>query len=169
MTKEEIVAKLTEYADRPVTLGLADQAVVLHSGIEGHWLFLDDENSALTEVKINTSSQGLYSATPNQQEEPFVITTVQMDTVNFIRSYIGGESGSVRTSLTGLAPISTTKSFDDVIKDIESSSVRKASSPTGNLNSPVVAPGGSYGSFKGSYLSTEKEGVPKYVKDKLLS
>ena len=167
MERADVIATIEKYKGKPITLGLADQAVVIWSGVAGHWLFYSD--TCLVEIRVNTSSQGLYSEfTVSQNKFPFLITYVQYDTINFIRSYVGHEPGDIQATLEGLTPIHTDKSIQEIAKEIESNSVRKSQSVTGSVNDPIAAPGGPYGSFKGSMISTDINGLPQYVKDKLI-
>lgn len=167
MQREDVIDIIEKYKGKPITLGLADQAVVIWSGIDGHWLFYSD--TCLVEIRVNTSSQGLYShSVVSQTQFPFLITYIQYDTINFIRSYVGTEEGDIQANLEGLTPIHTDKSLQEIAKEIESNSIRKSQSVTGSMNDPVAAPGGTYGSFRGSMISTEINGLPQYVKDKLI-
>lgn len=167
MERDVVLDLIEKHKGTPLILGLADQAVVIWAGVEGHWLFTSD--TCLVEVRINTSTQGLYNnPAVSQTELPFLITYIQYDTINFVRSFVGHEPGDIQTQLEGLSPIHTDKSLSEIMKEIESNSIRKAQSVTGSFNDPIVAPGGPYGSFKGSMVSTEINGLPQYVKDKLL-
>lgn len=166
MNKADVLAKLEEYKGRPVEIGLSDEGAMLYSGIEGHWLFVQGDN--LVEVK-KASGDGTYGfSTVNQNQAPFVVTTVPFDIVNYVRANIRNEPGDIKTMLSGLEPVGTDKALDDIIKEIEGDSIRKAMSPRGNLNTPDVNSKSSYGTFKGSAISTEIDGIPQYMKDDLL-
>ena len=49
MTKSDVLAKLDQFKDRPVVIGFQDEAIVIHTNVEGHWLFTEGDN--LVEVK----------------------------------------------------------------------------------------------------------------------
>lgn len=167
MLKADVLSKLDEYKGRPVQVGLSDEGICLFGNIDNHWLFIDGDN--LVEVKTNTSIENYGTATINQQQSPFVITTVSMDNVVYVRSFIKNDTGDISTMVGSLTPVGTDKSLDEIIKELEGNTVRKAMSPHGNLNTPDVNTKGVYGAFKGSVISTESDGIPKYLKDDLLN
>lgn len=167
MLKADVLSKLDEYKGRPVQVGLSDEGICLFGNIDNHWLFIDGDN--LVEVKTNTSIENYGTATINQQQSPFVITTVSMDNVVYVRSFIKNDTGDISTMVGSLTPVGTDKSLDEIIKELEGNTVRKAMSPRGNLNTPDVNTKGVYGAFKGSVISTESDGIPKYLKDDLLN
>lgn len=167
MLKADVLSKLDEYKGRPVQVGLSDEGICLFGNIDNHWLFIDGDN--LIEVKTNTSIENYGIATINQQQSPFVITTVSMDNVVYVRSFIKNDTGDISTMVGSLTPVGTDKSLAEIIKELEGNTVRKAMSPRGNLNTPDVNTKGVYGAFKGSVISTESDGIPKYLKDDLLN
>lgn len=169
MKKEDVLAKLEEYKDRPIEIGLSDEGAMIYANIDGHWLFTDGGDN-LVEIKKN-SSDGTYGfSSNNQREHPFVITTTPFDAVMYVKVGIKNASGDIAEKTSGLTPVGTDKTLEEIVKAIESDSVRKANSPRGNLNTPAVAPGGygGYGEFKGSAVSTTIDGVPQYMKDSLI-
>lgn len=167
MLKADVLSKLDEYKGRPVQVGLSDEGICLLGNIDNHWLFIDGDN--LVEVKTNTSIENYGTATINQQQSPFIVTTVSMDNIVYVRSFIKNDSGDISTMIGSLTPVGTDKSLAEIIKEIEGNTVRKAMSPRGNLNTPDVNTKGTYGAFKGSVISTESDGIPKYLKDDLLN
>lgn len=168
MNKADVLAKFEEYKGRIIQIGMSDEGHLLFGGITGHWLFVKDD--CVVEVKKNTSNIGHYGYDDvTQNVNPFVITTVNFDDILYIRSYFGSKPGEIAEILNGLTPVGTDDDLSDIISQVESDSIRKAASPSGNLNDTHVAPGGAYGSFKGSMISTEIGGLPGYVKNALLS
>lgn len=166
MTKADVLAKLEEYKDRPIEIGLSDEGALLYSGIDGHWLFMQGDN--LVEVKKNISDGTYGFASINQQQSPFVMTTVPCEIVNYIRIYITNEPGDIKKTIKDMEVVGVSKSLDEIIKEIEGDSIHKASSPRGNLNVSDVNTKGSYGRFKGTAVSTNIDGIPGYMKDDLL-
>ena len=164
MTKADIIAKLEEYKNRAIEIGISNDDAVAYSGIDGHWLFIDD--NSLVEVKKNSLS-GSFS-TINQQQSPFSVLIIPFENVNYIRTYIRNEPDDIRNVIGGFTPVGD-KSIDDIIKEIESDSVRKASSARGNLNVSDVNTRGVYGKFTGTAISTDIGGIPQYMKDDLLN
>lgn len=167
MTKADVLAKLEEFKDRPVEIGLSDEGALLYSGIEGHWLFVQGDN--LVEIKKNSSDGTSGFSSVNQNQRPFTVTIVPFEIVNYVRTHIKNEPGDIQTIVSSLEPVSTDKSLDAIIKEIESDSIRKAMSPRGNLNVDDVNTKGSYGKFSGTAISTEIGGIPRYMKDDLLN
>jgi len=166
MNKADVLAKLDKFKGQPVEIGVQDEGIIIHANIDGHWLFVEGDN--LVEVKVN-SSDGTYGfSSAIQQQNPFKITYFPFEDVYYVRSYIANDPGDIADKLSGLEPVGTDKSFDDIIKEIEGNDIRKALSPRGNLNVSDVAPGGPYGTFKGSAVSTSRDGIPQYMKDALL-
>lgn len=166
MLKADVLSKLDEYKGRPVQIGLSDEGIVLFGNIDNHWLFIDGDN--LVEVRTNTSIDNHGTSTINQQQSPFVVTTVSMDNVVYVRSFIKNETGDIKTMIGSLTPVGTDDSIDTILKAIEGNSVRKAMSPRGNLNSSDVNTKGPYGAFKGSIISTDADGIPQYLRNDLL-
>lgn len=163
MTKADVLAKLEEYKDKPVIVGVGDEGIVLYSGIEGHWLFVDGEN--LVQIKLN-SNEGIYGVSGiTQQENPFIVITVSFDYVAYVKGFVSAEPGNIAKMTNGMTPIATEKSLDDIRKEIGESTIVKALSPRGNLDVSNVAPGTSYGKFLGSAISTSANGFPKYIDD----
>ena len=97
------------------------------------------------------------------------MTIVPFEIVNYVRTHIKNEPGDIQTIITNMEPVGVDKTLDEVIKEIESDSIRKAMSPRGNLNVSDVNTQGSYGKFSGSAISTEIGGIPQYMKDDLLA
>ena len=165
MTKSDLLAKLELYKDKPVIIGLQDEGQCIIGNISGHWVFIDGDN--IVEVKVNTPD-GLHGISKiGQNEVPFSIMYAPIDTVNYVKSYIGAEPGSIADAIGSLTPAGTSKSISDIQAEIESNPIRRALTPRGNLNVDDVAPGKSYGQFKGSVISTSLSGLPKYY-DSLL-
>ena len=167
MTKADVMAKLEEYKGRPIEIGLSDEGAMLYAGIEGHWLFVQGDN--LVEVKKNSSDGTSGFSTINQNQRPFTVTVVPFDIVNYVRTHIKNEPGDIQKIITDMEPVGVDKTLDEVIKEIESDSIRKAMSPRGNLNVSDVNTQGTYGKFSGTAISTEIGGIPQYMKDDLLS
>lgn len=166
MNKADVLAKIEEYKGRIIQIGLSDEGHLMFGGIEGHWLFTDGD--CIVEVKKNTSNIGHYGYdSVTQQMNPFVITTANFDDILYVRSYFGSKPGEIASIMQNLKPVDSDNTIGDIIKQVEKDSIRKSSSPSGNVNDPHVAPGGAYGTFKGSMISTEIGGLPDYVKDAL--
>ena len=161
MLKADVLAKLEEYKGRPIVVGLNDEGSLLYSGIDGHWLFVQGDN--LVEIKKNVTDGTYGVSSGNQQQSPFTIMTVPFDVINYVKSYIPHKEGAIEEALSGLTPVGTDKSLSEIQSEIESDSILKALSPRGNVNTPDVAPGRSYGPFKGSAISTDIDGLPKYM------
>lgn len=166
MNKADVLAKLEKFKDRPVVVQIADEAALAYGNIDGHWLFVDGD--VLVEVMTNSTDPIYGFSSDVQTVHPFKISYFDMDQVIAVKSFITNDAGDISDNVSGLEPVGTSKSIDDIIKEIESNSIRKALSPRGNLNTPDVAPGGSYGAFKGSAVSTSRDGIPQYMKDALL-
>ncbi len=165
MNKSIVLAKLEEYKDRPVELGLIDVKSI-YGNIEGHWLF--DNGDCIIHVEKNASNPGYEIPGLTQREKPFAITAIHYDDISYIKSYIAPGPGEVEKDLGSLEPLGTSKSKDDIIKEIQGNSIYKALAPRSFQNVEDVAPGSQYGTFKGSVISTSKEGLPKYY-DKLVN
>ena len=88
------------------------------------------------------------------------------ETINYVKVFSTHDSKDIHDLMKNMTQIGTSKSKDEVMKDIESSTIRKACSIRGNNENTSY--GGPYGSFNGSIISTERNGVPKNVKDDLL-
>ena len=69
------------------------------------------------------------------------------------------ESGEIFDFIHSLTPVDG-RDIDDVIKELESDSIRKANSPMGFSNNEENK---SYGVFKGSAISTDIGGIPPYL------
>ena len=163
MQKEIVLAKLKEFAGRPIVVGLADEGVVLYGGIEGHWLF--NSGDSLIEIKKNIGDGVSHHGDIDQHIYPFQITTVNFDTINYVRSFIGRESGEIKKFTSGFTPVATKDDLSTIINIIEGDSIHKASAPRGNLNSETVKPNGPFGQWRGVAISTNIEGLPKYYDD----
>jgi len=163
MLKADVLAKLEKYKDSPVLIGLSDEGQVLYSGFKGHWLFVQGDN--LVYIK-KTSTEGVYGVGGiTQQQHPFSLTVVPFDAVEYVKCFLPYGAGVIASALEGLSPVGTSKTLAEIESEIESDDVLKALSPRGNLNVDDVAPGGSYGPFRGSAISTEIGGLPKYMDD----
>lgn len=165
MTKEEILEKFDEFKGRPIVVGLDESGICLYSGIPGHWVFVSTD--FIVEVRVNTLDT-LSVPIMSQNIYPFKITCIPFDDVVYVRTFMGDKPEDIRQLIEDLTPIGTTKTKEEILTEIEGNSVRKSQSVSGNLNDEHVAPGTDYGSFKGSMVSTDKSGLPQYVKDKLL-
>lgn len=161
MLKADVLAKLEEYKDQPIVIGLSDEGQVVYSGLDGHWLFVDGDN--LVEIR-KTTSEGTYGvAGITQFEHPFAMITVPFEFVEYVKVFIPFAPGAIGDAIASLTPAGTSKSLDEIKSEIESDSILKALSPRGNVNVSDVAPGGSYGPFRGSAISTSIDGLPKYM------
>ena len=167
MTKADVMAKLEEYKGRPIELGLSDEGAMLYAGIECHWLFVQGDN--LVEVKKNSSDGTSGFSSVNQNQRPFTVTIVPFEILNYVRTHIKNEPGDIQTIITNMEPVGVDKTLDEVIKEIESDSIRKAMCPRGNLNVSDVNTHCVYGKFSVSAISTEIGVIPQYMKDDLLS
>ena len=164
MLKADCLKKLEEYKDRPVVLGGSDQGETFYGNIDGHWLF--DEDNMLVEVKTNTMDGTYNFNVVAQNISPFVITCMPYETINYVKVFSTHDSKDIHNLMKNMTQVGTSKSKDEVMKDIESSTIRKACSIRGNNENTSY--GGPYGPFNGSIISTERNGVPKNVKDDLL-
>lgn len=164
MLKADCLKKLEEYKDRPVVLGGSDQGETFYGNIDGHWLF--DEDNMLVEVKTNTMDGTYNFNVVAQNISPFVVTCMPYETINYVKVFSTHDSKDIHNLMKNMTQVGTSKSKDEVMKDIESSTIRKACSIRGNNENTSY--GGPYGPFNGSIISTERNGVPKNVKDDLL-
>lgn len=164
MNKSIVLAKLEEYKDRPIELGLLDVKSV-YGNIEGHWFF--DGGDCLIHVEKNVSNASYEIPGLTQREKPFIMTLIYYDDISYIKTYISPGSGEIEKDLGSFDVIGTSKSKDDILKEIQGNSIYKALGPRSFQNVDEVAPGSQYGTFKGSVISTSKEGLPKYY-DKLV-
>lgn len=160
MTREEVLKKLEEYKDRPIEIFL-DNANYMYIGVEGHWVFEDE--TGLTEISVNTAGITPGVAGMTQKESPFVIFHTEWDTIQYIRGYIGPYPSKVLEVTANLAPIGTSKTLEEIQKEISSAKVMLANSPTGFSNRDEVATD-SYGQFTGSAVSVTKDGIPEAVR-----
>ena len=120
MNKADVLAKLDLFKDKPVEIGIQDEGIIIHANIDGHWLFVEGEN--LVEVKVN-SSDGTYGFSGAiQQVNPFKITYYPIEDVYYVRSYIANDPGDIADKLSGLEPVGTDKSMDDIKKERHRSS-----------------------------------------------
>ena len=165
MEKEEILAKIEEFKDKPIIVGLSDAGTVLCSGFDGRWLFT--QGGFLVEVRTNVTDTAYRINAVSQMKYPYKISAVPFEIVNYVQTFIGDKPGDIADAIENLTLIGTSKTKDEVLTEMESNSVRKAHSPSGYLEDPHVAPGTDYGAFPGSMISTTKNGLPKYVKDTL--
>ena len=167
MDKSKVLSLLEKYKDTPVEVTDAANSTMFYANIDGRWLF--DGGDYLIHVSKNTGNGKFAVADMDQRMRPFVIQYITYDDVISVRAFIDNKPGSIDSVLSGLTPIATSKSADEVLKAIESDSIFKASSTSGPLNAPETAPDGAYGRFTGSYISTSKDGIPKNVLDKLIN
>ena len=158
MNKSVVLAKLEEYKDRPVELGLLDVKSI-YGNIEGHWLF--DGGDCIIHVEKNVSNSLYEIPGITQRDKPFSITSIYYDDISYIKSYIDPGKGNIQKDLGSYTPIGTSKSGEDIIKEIEGDSINKAIAPRSFQNVDNVAPNGQYGTFKGSVISTSIDGLPK--------
>lgn len=165
MNKSIVLAKLEEYKDRPIEIGLLDVKSI-YGNIEGHWLF--DGGDCLIHVEKNVSNSSYEIPGLTQRDKPFVMTSIYYEDISYIKSYIAPGAGEIEKDLGSYSPIGTTKSKDDVIKELQGNSIHKALAPRSFQNVDEVAPDLQYGTFKGSVISTSKDGLPKYY-DKLVN
>lgn len=165
MNKSIVLAKLEEYKDRPIEIGLLDVKSI-YGNIEGHWLF--DGGDCLIHVEKNVSNSSYEIPGLTQRDKPFVMTSIYYEDISYIKSYISPGAGEIEKDLGSYSPIGTTKSKDDVIKELQGNSIHKALAPRSFQNVDEVAPDSQYGTFKGSVISTSKDGLPKYY-DKLVN
>ena len=164
MQKADCLKKLEEYKDRPVVIGGSDQGETFYGNLDGHWLF--DEDNFLVEVKTNTMDGTYNFNIVAQTISPFVVTCMPYETINYVKAFSTTDPKDIHSLLKNMTPIGTAKSKDEIIKEIESSTVRKACSVRGHNENTEY--GGPYGTFNGSIISTERNGVPQKVKDDLL-
>lgn len=166
MIKADVLKKFEEYKDRPFKIGMSDEGQVLYSGIDGHWVFVDGDNVVgIRKMGIN-GTYGIPGMT--QQESAFSVYTAPMELINYIEGYIPNKAGEVAKALEGLTPAGTSKSLEEIQKILESDSIHKAASTAGGLDVDDKAPGKTYGKFMGSYISTDKDGIPTNVEKALL-
>ena len=123
--------------------------------------------SDLIHVEKNVSNASYEIPSLTQREKPFVMTHIYYDDISYIKTYISPGSGEIEKDLGSFSPIGTEKSKDDVIKELQGDSVHKVLGPRSFQNVDNVAPGSSYGTFKGSAISTSIDGLPEYY-DKLV-
>lgn len=166
MDKSKLIAILEAYPkDRPFIIGLADQGAITLGGYPGHWLFVKDEY--LIHIKVNTPDALYPMPGTTQKTYSFKMTYIPIEIINYVEMFIGAENESISDYISGLTPIGTDKTIEEISAEIENSSIRKSQSTRGALNDPHVAPGGDYGKFTGSMISTDINGLPKYIKDSL--
>lgn len=167
MTKEEVLYMLDKYKDRPFEIDTGDSAACIRGNIEGHWLFI--KGDSLVEVKKNTPDGTYNYANTSQAQTPFKVTVLSFDNIAYFRSYITSDPNDVENQLNDLTPTGTSKTMEDIIKEIETDTIHNAASPMGYLNTNQTAPGTQYGNFKGTMISTEKGGIPANVLNKVLT
>ena len=157
MEKADVLNTLEKYKGRMIQIGLSDDGNMMFSGLDGHWLFTDD--TCIIEVKKNTSNGHYGFGEVMQQLNPFIITRANFADIVYIKTYMGKESGEISDFISSLTPVDD-RDINDVIKELESDSIRKANSPMGFSNNEENK---SYGIFKGSVISTEVGGIPPYL------
>lgn len=158
MNKSVVLAKLEKYKDRPIELGLLDVGCV-KGNIEGHWLF--DGGDCLVHVEKNVGNASYEIPSLTQKEKPFIMTNIYYDDISYIKTYIAPGSGEIDNDLGSFTPVGTSKSSDEILKELQGNSIHKALSPRSFNNVSEVEPGSSYGTFKGSVISTSVDGLPK--------
>ena len=159
MNKSVVLAKLEEYKDRPIELGLLDVKSV-YGNIKGHWLF--DGGDCLIHVEKNVSNASYEIPSLTQREKSFIMTAIYYDDISYIKTFISPGAGEIEKDLGSFNPIGTDKSKDDVIKELQGDSIHKVVAPRSFQNVDDVAPNSSYGTFKGSAISTSIDGLPEY-------
>lgn len=167
MDKAKVLSLLEKYKDTPIEITDAANSLMFYGNMEGRWLF--DGGDYLIAVSKNVPNGKYDVAEINQRQRPFTIQYITYDDVISVRSFIDNKPGSVDAIIGSFTPLGTSKSKADVLKEITSDSIYKASSTSGFLNEKQNAPDGAYGKFTGSYISTSKEGIPQNVLDKLLN
>ena len=123
MNKSVVLAKLEEYKDRPIEIGLLDVKSI-YGNIEGHWLF--DAGDCIIHVEKNVSNPGYEIPGLTQRDKPFVMTSIYYDDISYVKSYISPGSGEIEKDLGSYNPIGTSKSKDDIIKELQGNSIHKA-------------------------------------------
>ena len=162
MKKANVLAKLDLYKDKPVEVAINGAGdITVYGNIEGRWLF--DAGDYLVAVSTNTPNGRFDLGGTSQRELPFNILFIEYDDVVYVKSFI--EYNKVKDTLSTLTPIGTSKSINDVIKEISSSSIMKANSPRGYIHADYNKPNGAYGRFLGSAVSTDIDGLPQDIKD----
>ena len=154
MKKADVIAKFEEFKDRPIemaTNGAGD--ITLYGNIEGRWLFTTD--SCVVAVAKNTANARYELGGQTQREMPFSILYVNYEDVGYVRSFINKDT--IQKDLENLTPGASSKSIDEIIKEIESDSILKAHSAN--------AYGSPFAQFKGSVISTSIDGVDKDYKN----
>lgn len=162
MEKVDVLAKLEEFKDRPIEI-YCDNSIMLYANLPGHWVFTNDNE--LIEIAKN-SSRGLAGVEGmSQNEAPFIITYTTFDMVQYIKGYIPPNSEKIKSIVSGMDPIGTDKSIDDVIKEICQDSIILANSPHGFQNDKRYYDD-TYGQFSGTFISKDGK-LPQGLLDSL--
>lgn len=158
MNKNDVLAKLDKYKDSPVEVAINGAGdITVYGNIEGRWLFIED--TGIVAVAKNTANGRFDIGGSSQREMPFTIMHIEWGDIVYVKSYI--KRDEIDSTLSGLTPVGTSKSFAEVLKEISSDSILKANSPRGFANADYNGPDGPYGSFKGSAITTSIDGFPK--------
>lgn len=160
MTKAAIQAVLNRFPGQKAEIVGSDAQVSIYVGLSGRYAFFTDDGVA--EIKINSSNPQMGVMGMSQTESPFIYTFLSYDDVEIVKVYCG--DADMSEALTGLEPVDSNLSIDDIIKAVQAAPVNKALSPRGNLNSAPTEPGSAYGEFKGTAITTDKNGFPEYMK-----
>jgi hypothetical protein len=162
MDKAEVIAKLNLYKDKPVEVAINGAGdITVYGNMDGRWLF--DGGDCLIAIATNTPNGKFDIGGLSQRDYPFTILHIGYDDIVYVKGYIAYDK--VNDTIKNLTPLATDKSINEVVNEIATSSIMKAASPRGFVNANETAPGGSYGRFMGSAISTNIDGLPKYYKD----
>lgn len=160
MTKAQIQDALNRFKGKPAKIVGTDSDVAVYVGLEGRWSFFTSDGVA--EVRSNAMNSPHYGVSGMSiTESPFSYFFISFEDVECVEVYC--QDADMAQGLSGLTPIDEEKSLEDCIKEIQSASINKAMSPRGNLNTAPTGFDSSYGSFKGSAISTDKAGFPEYM------
>lgn len=166
MEKTEVLHIIEFLKDKPFEIGMADEGATAYGNIDGHWIFI--ANNSLVEVRKNTVDHSYGYGPMSSSISPFVIRYLDYVSITHIQSIISNEPGDISAAIANLTPAGTSKSLADITKEIESDSIRKVQSPSGNIMTDDTLPGSSYGSFKGSIISTSADGINPILEKHLL-
>lgn len=160
MTKAQIQDTLNRFKGKPAKIVSTDAQISIYIGLDGHWAFFAD--GGIAEVRTNTLGSPHYGVSGMSiTESPMSYVFIAFEDVESVEVYC--QDADMTEALSGLTPIDEEKSLEDCIKEITSASINKAMSPRGNLNTAPTGFDSSYGSFKGSAISTDKAGFPEYM------
>ena len=164
MDKTKVLAAINKFKDRPIEIKI-DGDITVYGNYEGRWLL--DGGDYLIAVAKNTPNGSFQLNGSTQNDKPFSITYSSYNDVFQIRSYIDSESGSIQSDIGSFTPLGTSKTIGEVVEELESDSIHKASSPRGFQNVDNTDYKSSYGHFRGSIISTSSEGIPENLKNSL--